>query len=153
VAILTPEPKRLLLDTQVFILGYSRRDQNSVQVLNVLRERREAFVLLLSSELVDQIRRVSRRVGGTNWTGLVLGLLWQEFSVELVTLPDDPIESVKQLGFQLPTEDIAVFLTAWLGNADILVSENREFVRQTAAAQSLFSCLNATEFLSYYGTL
>jgi hypothetical protein len=141
---------RLLVDTQIFLLGYARSFPPASDVLQLLRNRREEFTLLFSEELIDQIRRVGRRVGGKDWAGLILSRIWQDFAVEMIHVPPDPLETVKELGFVMPAEDVAVFLTAWLGNAQMMVSENREFVREAAAAQSLFSCLSAEEFLALY---
>lgn len=43
-----------------------------------------------------------------------------------------------------------IYLAAIVGEIDVLVSENREFVRQAAAAQNLFDCLTMQEFLERY---
>lgn len=141
---------RLLVDTQIFILGYAHSFQPAEEVLHLLKNRRDEFVLLFSEELIDQIRRVGKRVGGKDWAGLILNRVWQDFDVEVIPLPLDPLEAIRELGFVMPAEDVAIFLTAWLGNAQIMISENREFVKEAASAQSLFSCLSAEEFLALY---
>jgi len=48
---------------------------------------------------------------------------------------------------------VSVFLTAWLGSADYLVSSNREFLRQAVVQQDLFRCVPPSEFLAVLSDL
>lgn len=95
----------------------------------------------------DQIRRVGRRVGGKDWAGLILSRFWQEFGIEYVVLPDQPLQIAQHLAPSIPREDLLIFLTAVQGHATIFISGNREFVRE-AAAQQLFTCMTPQEFLT-----
>jgi hypothetical protein len=143
-------PVRVLLDTQIYILGYTEFDVSAVEVLKILRGSQDEYIVLLSVELIDQIRRVGRRVGGKDWAGWILNKIWQEYRVELVALPERPQALMESQSFSLPSEDILIFFTGWIGRADLLVSENREFVRAAAIAQKLFDCYSAQEFVDRF---
>jgi predicted nucleic acid-binding protein len=141
---------RVVLDTNVFIFGYSEGEGVEVekQILQRLSNN-PRFVLLLSVELEDQILRVAKRVRDKDWAGLLRYLLWSDFNVEFVFLP--PVESLQPMHGEametIPRKDRLIFLTALLGNADYLVSNNRAFVRSAAEKQNLFKCVTPEEFL------
>jgi predicted nucleic acid-binding protein len=139
---------RIILDTNVYILGFQRRAGD--EWLTLQRVRRRHDVIVFSRELEDQIRRVGRRVGGKDYIGLILNAIWRNFTVDYVLLPDEPFKVVQQFAPSVPTEDALVFLTAVLGRAECLVSANREFLRCSAAAQRVFRCLTPAEFLTVY---
>jgi len=139
---------RVVLDTNVYILGFQRRAGDEWLALQRVRQRQD--VIVFSRELEDQIRRVGRRVGGKDYVGLILNAIWRNLTVDYVLLPDEPFEVAQQLAPSIPTEDVLVFLTAVLGWAECLVSINREFLRHSAAAQSAFRCLTQAEFLAIY---
>lgn len=139
-------PERVLLDTHIFITGHRNPATLEGQVLHALRDRSD-ITLLLSFPLEDQIRRVARRIGGKDWAGLILSRVWHDFLVEYVALPADPQSIVENLGLDIPREDWLIFLTALMGETNLLVSGNREFLRQAAAQQNLFTCLTPAEFL------
>lgn len=139
--------EKILLDTNLFITGYRRGESSEGRVLSALRGRQDVS-LLLSFPLEDQIRRVARRVGGKDWAGLILSRLWRDFSVEYVSLPDNPLSVARELGPDIPREDLLIFLAALEGRATLLISGNREFLRKAAAQQKLFSCLTPAEFLA-----
>lgn len=142
-------PIRVLVDTNVFIagfLGLSQREGNfESQVLRQLADQRQ-FTLLFSNELSDQIRRVAHRVGGKDWAGLLLNFIWQTFNIEIVPIPE-LIEIFERYKGRIPSEDILIFVTATLGQADCLISRNHVFVRRAMAEQDAFECLTPAEFL------
>jgi len=139
---------RVVLDTNVYILGFQRKAGDEWLALQRVRQRQD--VIVFSRELEDQIRRVGRRVGGKDYVGLILNAIWRNLTVDYVLLPDEPFEVAQQLAPSIPTEDVLVFLTAVLGWAECLVSINREFLRHSAAAQRAFRCLTPAEFLAIY---
>lgn len=142
-------PIRVLVDTNIFIVGFlglSQREENvESQVLRQLADQRR-FTLLFSSELSDQIRRVAHRVGGKDWVGLLLNFVWQTFNIEIVPIAE-LIEIFERYKGKIPSEDILVFVTATLGQADCLISRNHEFIRRAMAEQDAFDCLTPAEFL------
>jgi predicted nucleic acid-binding protein len=145
---------RVLADTNVFIVGFlglSQQEANvESQVLRQLADQRR-FTLLFSNELSDQIRRVARRVGGRDWAGLLLNFIWQTFNIEIIPTPE-LIEVFERYEGKIPSEDILIFMTAMLGQADCLVSRNHEFVRRAMAEQDAFECLEPAEFLARFST-
>lgn len=143
-------PERVLLDTNIFIIGYRNFSSQEGQVLTTLRERSDV-ILLLSLPLEDQIRRVARRVGNKDWAGLILSRLWYDFTVEYVSLPADPLAVAAKFGADIPREDWLIYLTALEGRATVLVSSNRKFLRQVAVQQKLFACFTPPEFLDEWG--
>lgn len=141
---------RVLLDTHVYIWGYLQSPSPSVQLLTLLQNQPEKYIVLFSDELLEQLRRVGRRIGGKDWSGGILSRIWQDFVIQMVEIGADDLYRIRQDFPDIPAEDIGVFLTAELGQADVLVSNNRKFVRAAAAAQNLFTCLTVDEFLSQY---
>jgi len=139
---------RVLLDTNVYIIGYRRRLGDEWDVLEAVRKRGD--IVLLSHEMQDQVRRVGRRVGGKDYAGLILSIIWRDLMVDYVILPADPFALVAKIAADVPPEDALVFLAAHLGRADCLVSTNRQFLQESAAAQDLFLCLSPAEFLAAY---
>lgn len=139
--------ERILLDTNIFITGYRNQASPEGRVLNAVRNDSDA-ILLLSLALEDQVRRVARRIGGKDWTGLILSRIWHDFRVEYVSIPNNPLSVAEQLGLEIPREDWLIYLTAVEGRTTILISGNRRFLRQAAKQQSLFSCLTPIEFLA-----
>ncbi len=147
-------PVRVLVDTNIFIVGFLGLSQQEKgvesQILRQLADQRR-FTLLFSNELSDQIRRVARRVGGKDWAGLLLNFIWQTFNIEIIPVPE-LIEVFERYNGKIPSEDILVFVTAVLGQADCLISRNHEFIRQAMAEQETFECLAPAEFLAKHST-
>ena len=139
---------RVMLDTNVYILGYGDPHSVSARVLDFLHNNPD-FEILLSNEIVDEIRRVARRVGGKDWAGAILNRIWRDLNLEIVALPDERQDLWEQYMNLIPREDLDIFLTASLGLADLFVSSNRELIR-SAATQMGFRCLTPAEFLERY---
>ncbi|MCB0085191.1 MAG: hypothetical protein KDE47_29830 [Caldilineaceae bacterium] len=138
---------RVLLDTNIFITGYRRPDSLEGQVLKELSNRSE-LTLVLSFPLEDQIRRVGRRIGGKDWAGLILSRIWLDFNVEYIGLPENPLDGAQKMAPTIPREDLLIFLTAVRGQVNLFISGNREFMRQAAVEQHLFTCMTPGEFLA-----
>ncbi len=141
-------PSRLLLDTNVFILGFLDLDSPEGRILRILVDHPDV-TLNLSDELVAQIRRVARRTGGKDWAGYLLSRIWQDYPIEYVLVSADEKRELEAQA-DIPREDIGIYLAALRGQAECLVSANHELVRQAAARQHLFECLTPEEFLRTY---
>ncbi|MBK8434859.1 MAG: hypothetical protein IPL28_27735 [Chloroflexi bacterium] len=141
---------RVLVDTQIFIEGHLTSHSPEAVVLTLLHRQKHKFTLLLSSQLQEQIQNVGKRVGGKDWSGTLINRLWHDFEVDFITLPHPLIPSNRYP--HIPKEDLVIFLTALHGRANIMISENHEFVRRAAEAQNLFTCLKAAEFLAQYNS-
>ena len=141
-------PSRLFLDTNVFILGFLDLNSPEGRILRTLMNHPDV-TLILSDELVAQVRRVARRTGGKDWAGYLLNRIWQDYPIEYVFVSADE-ERELEAQADIPREDIGIYLTALRGQAECFVSANRELVQQAAARQHLFECLSPEEFLSKY---
>jgi len=139
---------RVILDTNIYIIGYQFPASDERRILDAVRRRRD--VVVFSREIEDQIRRVGRRVRGKDYAGLILNTVWRDLVVDYIVLPDLPFAIAEQMAPGIPKEDILVFLTALVGQAECLVSYNREFLRESAAAQRVFRSLTPAQFLVTY---
>jgi len=141
-------PSRLLLDTNVFILGYLDLDSPEGRILRSLTDYPNV-TLILSDELTAQIQRVARRTKNKDWAGYLLDRIWRDYAVEYVIVTTEEKRELQGL-VTIPREDIGIYLTALRGRAECLVSANHEFVQQAAVRQHLFECLTPEEFLHKY---
>lgn len=141
-------PSPLLLDTNIFIFGYLNPESTSGRILRALSGQTIVQVVL-SNELMAQIQRVGRRVGGKDWAGQLLNVIWQEFAIMFVIVSDEDKRHLNESS-DIPREDVGVYLTALQGQIACMVSANHEFVRQAAAKQKLFECLTPEEFVTNY---
>ena len=139
--------KRILLDTNIFILGYLQPSSISGQLLTQLQQ--TDITLIVSNELIEQVRRVARRVGGKDWAGLVIDQIWRDFHVEYIWISDDEKTLVTTQAI-IPREDVGIYLTAVKGQANCMISANRQFVREAAAQQKLFASFYPEDFLDQY---
>lgn len=76
---------RIVLDTNVYILGFQRRAGDEWLTLQRVQQRHD--VIVFSRELEDQIRRVGRRVGGKDYVSLIFNTIWRNLTVDYVLLP------------------------------------------------------------------
>ena len=143
-----PHPKRVIFDTNVPIVSALDRRSVERQVLNWLATQPD-ITILMSQELSDQILRVGKRVGGKDWAGWIYYVVWRDYTIEFVEIPEDVKKLVGRIT-DIPREDIAIFLTALLGKADCFISANHELVKEAAAIQDAFECLTAKEFYCKY---
>ena len=132
----------------MFILGHLEPDSPEGRILEGIANQ-ASVALILSNELIEQIRRVARWVGGKDWTGLLLNRLWQDYSITYVNVTTAEKQAV-EAATPIPREDIGIYMTALQGKVTCLVSSNHEFVQQTAKVQNLFECLTPVEFVEKY---
>ena len=143
-------PERILLDTNIFILGFLEPDAPEADLLNLL-ETKSQVTLIFSNDLEIQIRRVGRRLRNSDWVGLLLHYIWSSFQIEYVYVTPEEIAEVEAIT-DIPREDLGIYLTALRGKAEYLISANRELLRTAVAKQHRFSCTDAATFLERYGT-
>jgi len=152
---MNPVPKRLFLDTNVYIIGAAMEDSPEAQLLewagfgrdDVKQE--QLVEVILSEALVEQIARVARRLQHKYLAGAILSEIWQSMNVQFVML--DPIE-VQQVEAQgvIPREDVTVFLSATTGHADCFVSANHKLIRVLAEETGAFCCFTPEEFVAKF---
>jgi predicted nucleic acid-binding protein len=145
--------KRICLDTNVYIIGTQDPDSDEAQILRAIgyygKEQIQLEAeIILSPELIDQVRRVGKYLWNKDKAGFVLGIIWSRLNIYYVT-PNEQwrnlLQEIINAG-NIPTEDIEVFLTALLGDADCFISSNRELIKAIAN----FECLTPHDFLTKY---
>ncbi|MBV7335262.1 hypothetical protein KFU94_44885 [Chloroflexi bacterium TSY] len=145
-------PNRVLLDTNVFIIGAAAPTSDSGKILawgGYGRQRVSTVEIIFSEDLLDQIRRVARRVANKDWAGEILNQVWHGMNIHFVMLNMNEIRRLMEEG-PIPNEDAGIYLTAVIGEAECFVSTNRSFVRAAAAETDAFECLSPEEFVAKY---
>ena len=146
------ELQRLFLDTNVFIIGDADRNSQESVILEALGYRGRYPILeveiILSDELLDQIRRVAKYLYGKDKTGQIISDIWRWLDIFYVPSTVDWTEEKLRLMNRktIPSEDIEIYLSAKYGGANCLVSGNRELI--TAIAD--FECLTTDAFVKKY---
>jgi predicted nucleic acid-binding protein len=120
-------PERILVDTNIFILGFLEPDAPEADLLSLL-ETKSQVTLIFSNDLEIQIRRVGRRLRNSDWVGLLLHYIWSSFQIEYVYITPQEIADVEAIT-DIPREDLGIYLTALRGKAEYLISANRELLR------------------------
>jgi hypothetical protein len=144
--------KRVFLDTNIYITGDA--DQNSFEskVLEAFGYREKSKIIfaeiILSDELLDQIRRVGKYLYGKDETGKMLSNIWRWLNIFYLPSTFDWESEQLLLVNQgiIPSEDIEIYLSAKFGEADCFVSGNRELIKSIAD----FECLTAQDFVTKY---
>lgn len=145
-------PRRIFLDTNVYIIGAAVVDSPEAVIINWLGftgRPVEPIEVIVSDALFSQILRVARRLQGKDWSGQIITRIWQGMNVNYVFYDDQEVQTLLQANL-IPREDVTIFLSAKAGNADCFVSANRELVRTLAQEMGAFECLYAAEFVEKY---
>lgn len=146
------QPVRIFLDTNVYILGATDSKSAEARILQWLgfrQHRPDAPKVIVSEELLDQIRRVARRIKNKEWGGPILARIWQNLQLQYVLVDPDEIERLAVTS-TIPKEDIGVYLTARNSQADCFVSANHKLVRALIQQTGEFECLTPAEFVASY---
>ena len=138
--------RRVTLDTNIFIDGFAdiRRGINSAEASVLKYLVRKEIVLVFSDVLEEQILRVAKRIVNKDYAGLLRYFIWESFNIDYISVPEH--REVIGKYEDIPGKDLLIFLTALCGNADYLVSNNREFIRE-AVNKGEFKCLTPEEFI------
>jgi predicted nucleic acid-binding protein len=150
-----PSPKRLFLDTNIYIIGAATADTPEAQLLHWAgfgrddMAREQLVAVILSAALIEQITRVARRLQHKDWAGAILSEIWQSMNVQFVMLDPVEVQQVEARGI-IPREDVTVFLSAITGHADCFVSANHKLIRVLAEQTGLFRCCTPEEFVAEF---
>jgi predicted nucleic acid-binding protein len=144
---------RVCLDTNIYIIGDADKSSQESIILEALGYRNKTKIItaevILSDEILDQIRRVAKYLYGKDQAGEIISNIWRYFDIfylpftiinwqqELLLLQDTGL---------IPSEDIEIYLTAKFAQADCFVSGNRELIKAIAD----FECLTAADFVHKY---
>lgn len=141
--------RRVFLDTNVYIVGALDLDGSEGMILRFLgfeEANADAPEVVISTELVEQILRVGKRLQGKDWAGDLVARLWRNFNLVYVLLNYEEFPKVAARGL-IPREDIGVYLTAKQGKAECFVSANYKLIRAMVDQTQEFECLTPQEFL------
>ncbi|AFZ45170.1 hypothetical protein PCC7418_3047 [Halothece sp. PCC 7418] len=145
--------QRLCLDTNIYIIGTQEIHSPEAKILRAIGYYNDTAIqigaeIVLSDEIIDQIRRVGKYLWDKDKAGFVIGLIWSRLNIHYVNYSqqwNQELEKVVKDG-EIPNEDIEVYLTAKLGNSDCFVSSNRELIKAIAT----FECLTPRDFINNY---
>ncbi len=147
-----PSWQRLFLDTNIFIIGDADKTSQESVILEALGYRNKTPMLkveiILSDELLDQIRRVGKYLYGKDQAGQLISNIWHWFDIFYVpSTVDWHEEKLRLINTKvIPSEDIEIYLSAKYGGANCFVSGNRELMKAIAD----FECLTTDDFINKY---
>jgi len=144
--------QRIFLDANIFIIGDADKHSPESLILEALGYRNKPIVLsaevILSDELVDQVRRVSKYLYGKDQAGAIISNIWQWLNIHYVPSTvnwhDEKLNLINTK--IIPSEDIEIYLSAKYGEAQCFVSGNRKLIQAIAD----FECLTAEGFINKY---
>lgn len=148
-----PLPKRIFLDTNIYIIGAATEDTPEAQILDWAgfggdeTERDQQVEVILSEALIEQITRVACRLQHKDWAGEILTAIWQSMNVRFIVLDPNEVQKLEAQGV-IPREDVTVFLSAKAGAADCFVSANHKLIRALAERDGDFLCFTPKEFVA-----
>ncbi|MEL6454242.1 MAG: hypothetical protein AAFQ40_05930 [Cyanobacteria bacterium J06623_5] len=143
---------RIFLDTNVYILGSDNRQSDEGQILQALgfyQKVSDAPEVIVSQELLDQISRVAKRLKNKDWSGELLGRIWQNLNVHYVLINEQAFIDLEKQSL-IPREDIGVYLTAQAGDAELFISANHKLIRSLVKDTQEFACLTPAAFVKKY---
>lgn len=145
--------QRLCLDTNVYIIGIQEVDSPENQILKAIgyfdkKDSKIKVEIILSHEVIDQIRRVGKYLWNKDQAGFAISLIWSRLDFYYVNVDNQWRELLAKIVAEgiIPTEDIEMYLTAKLGLCDCFVSSNRGLIKAIAD----FECLTPLEFIAKY---
>ncbi|MFM7577773.1 MAG: PIN domain-containing protein [Microcystaceae cyanobacterium] len=144
--------QRIFLDTNIFIIGDVDQQSSESLILEALGYRNKPIFLnaeiIISEELIDQIRRVSKYLYGKDQAGAIIANIWQWLNIYYLPSTTNWEQDKQNLISEniIPSEDIEIYLSAKYGQTDCFVSGNRRLIQAIAD----FECLNAESFIKTY---
>lgn len=154
---MNPPPAIIFLDTNVYVIGAAIDDSPEAQILDWAgfggdqNEVDQRVAVILSDALTEQITRVARRLRHKDWAGEILSEIWHGMNVRFVVLDPDDVRKVEIQG-EIPREDVTMYLSAKVGQADCFISANHKLIRALVARSGDFLCYTPTEFIEQFLT-
>jgi putative PIN family toxin of toxin-antitoxin system len=137
---------RVYVDTNIFISLLAFRSQRMRHFIQVVQDE---HTLLLSTAVIDEINQVL-----TSRFPTALPLVDEMFrylQYELVTTPAITDPEYQRIVDQLPKikdpDDVIIFVGAWLGKSDVIVSHDKKHFH-TKEVKAMFTVMTVAEFLS-----
>ncbi|WP_028777746.1 putative toxin-antitoxin system toxin component, PIN family [Shimazuella kribbensis] len=139
---------RVYVDTNIFISLLAFKSQRMRYFLEVVQNH---HTLLLSTAVLEEIDEVlSRRFPKA--IPLVSKMLrYLEYELIPTPTPSEPAyhEVVKELPYIKDPDDVIIFVGAWLGKSDIIVSHDKKHFH-TKEVKEVFTVMTANDFLLKY---
>ena len=149
---MTKIPELIFLDTNVYIIGAVELESPEGLILQWLGwkvKNDNPVRVIISEELIDQISRVAKRLKNKDWSGEIIGRIWQNLKFCYVQIDDFELDKLEELGI-IPREDVGVYLTAKVGEAECFISANHKLIKVLAQQTGDFECLNPSDFVNKY---
>ena len=147
-------PKRIFLDTNVYIVGAADTESIEWQILTWLGfdgSQSSQAEVVVSAELIGQILRVAKRLKTKDWAGSIISRMWQNLNLRYVLVDDREYSQLVMEGW-LPREDIGVYLAAKQGGTDCFISSNHGLIRAVVMETKEFECFTPKGFAEKYLT-
>lgn len=147
-------PKRIFLDTNVYIVGVADAKSVEWRILQWLGfdgSQPPQAEVVVSTELIEQILRVAKRLQSKDWAGSIVSRMWQNLNLRYVLVNENEYEQLEALGW-LPREDIGVYLAAKQGSTDYFISSNYGLIRAVVTRTEEFECFTPEDFATQYLT-
>jgi hypothetical protein len=145
--------RRLCLDTNIYIIGIQDANSSEAQILKAIgyfgkEDTKITAEIILSHEVIDQVRRVGKYLWNKDKAGFAIGLIWSRLNFHYVDIDSRWRELSSKIVSEgiIPTEDVEIYLTAKLGLCDCFISSNRDLIKSIAD----FECLTPKEFINKY---
>lgn len=139
---------RVYVDTNIFISLLAFKSQRMRHFLEVVQTH---YALLLSTAVLEEIDQVlaSRFPSAIPLVSKMLRYL--QYELILTPAPQDP--AYKQIVKQLPPikdpDDVIIFVGAWIGKSDVIVSHDKKHFH-TKEVKSVFNVMTVHDFLIKY---
>jgi predicted nucleic acid-binding protein len=136
---------RVYVDTNIFISLLAFHSKRMRYFLNVVQTKHQ---LVLSTAVLDEINEVLTRRFPTALP--LVDEIFQHLSYELITTPEPADPEYDHVVDQLPMikdpDDVIIFVGAWLGNVDIIVSHDKKHFH-TKEVKRVFTVMTVDQFL------
>lgn len=145
-------PQIIFLDTNVYLIGATEPKSPEGIILRWLgweSRNSNSVTVVISEELIEQISRVAKRLINKDWSGEIIGRIWQNLKVCYVQINDTEYAEIEAVG-TIPREDIGVYLTAKSGQSQCFISANHKLIKVLAKETGEFECFIPSEFVNQY---
>lgn len=137
---------RVLVDTNVFVkaaIDFAQEKHSDERtIIELLVEKK--LEIIYTVPLLEEYSRVAKKLENKEFSSWLRYLLLSTMNPYFVDLYECQ-ELIKRFEAKVPKEDLLHFVACVVGNADFLISMNREFLKK--AENKGFSCLTPQEFL------
>ncbi|MEB3310802.1 MAG: hypothetical protein VKJ02_11265 [Snowella sp.] len=151
---MTKIPELIFLDTNVYLIGAVELESPEGLILQWLGwevPNDNPVGVIISEELINQIVRVAKRLKNKDWSGEIIGRIWQNFKYCYVRIDDFELAEMEALGV-ISREDIGIYLTAKVGQSQCFISANHKLIKVLVQQTGEFECLTPSEFVNKYLT-